>query len=243
MKKEDEISQLIDLLKQASQERDEAKSQLQILLNKLQRPSSIDLHPAASFLQPESPQLRQQAWGSSSITESENLSDNQNHHSHVSSPAVVDSFLDVASAASPELSNMNRADSGNILVAQQALMNASTPTINKNGDMNFYDKLTKKPLPEKGQLLEAVIGAGPLLETLFVAGSLPQWKNPPPLRPLLIPPMINASVNNTHFLQSCNGGLQSSVPSPMISYGSASFFEAKMPLIQHSAGSQHFLKC
>ncbi|GFP79702.1 hypothetical protein PHJA_000113700, partial [Phtheirospermum japonicum] len=35
------------------------------------------------------------------------------------------------------------------------------------------------PLPEKGKLLQAVIKAGPLLQTLLIAGGpLPQWRHP-----------------------------------------------------------------
>ncbi|KAK8961829.1 hypothetical protein KSP40_PGU017479 [Platanthera guangdongensis] len=52
-----------------------------------------------------------------------------------------------------------------------------------------FDRLGKKPLPLKGRLLEAVVDAGPILETLFVAGSLPRWRNPPPAMPFLVPPM------------------------------------------------------
>ncbi|KAL6624813.1 hypothetical protein ACP70R_032134 [Stipagrostis hirtigluma subsp. patula] len=37
----------------------------------------------------------------------------------------------------------------------------------------------KKPLPQKGRLLAAVMEAGPLLQNLLVAGQLPRWRNPP----------------------------------------------------------------
>ncbi|KAK8645678.1 hypothetical protein V6N13_119501 [Hibiscus sabdariffa] len=47
-----------------------------------------------------------------------------------------------------------------------------------------------KPLPEKGQLLQAVMKAGPLLQTLLLAGPLPQWRHPPPpLESFEIPPV------------------------------------------------------
>ncbi|KAJ8434299.1 hypothetical protein Cgig2_009274 [Carnegiea gigantea] len=39
-----------------------------------------------------------------------------------------------------------------------------------------------RPRPEKGKLLQSVMEAGPLLDTLLVAGSLPQWRDPPPMR-------------------------------------------------------------
>ncbi|XP_078429377.1 uncharacterized protein LOC144701441 [Wolffia australiana] len=54
--------------------------------------------------------------------------------------------------------------------------------------------LPKKDLPERGRLLQAVIEAGPLLETLLVAGSLPKWRNPPPLLPFQPPPNPNAEI-------------------------------------------------
>lgn len=47
-------------------------------------------------------------------------------------------------------------------------------------------------LPEKGELLQAVMKAGPLLHTLLLAGPLPEWRHPPP--PLVageIPPVVN----------------------------------------------------
>ncbi|KAG9139739.1 hypothetical protein Leryth_016677, partial [Lithospermum erythrorhizon] len=53
----------------------------------------------------------------------------------------------------------------------------------------------KKPLPENGKFLQAVMEAGPLLHTLLLAGPLPQWQHPPPqLNTLDIPPVtINSS--------------------------------------------------
>lgn len=40
--------------------------------------------------------------------------------------------------------------------------------------------LHDRPLPEKGELLQAVMKAGPLLQTLLLAGPLPLWRQPPP---------------------------------------------------------------
>ncbi|CAH9130030.1 unnamed protein product [Cuscuta epithymum] len=50
--------------------------------------------------------------------------------------------------------------------------------------------LPKLPLPEKGKFLKAVMEAGPLLQTLLVAGPLPEWQRPPPyqLKSIDIPP-------------------------------------------------------
>ncbi|WCJ41178.1 hypothetical protein M5689_022060 [Euphorbia peplus] len=56
--------------------------------------------------------------------------------------------------------------------------------------MDPIDSIVKgKRLPEKGKLLEAVTEAGPLLQTLLVAGPLPRWRNPPPLQTFKIPPV------------------------------------------------------
>ncbi|GMP68586.1 hypothetical protein CsSME_00028154 [Camellia sinensis var. sinensis] len=48
----------------------------------------------------------------------------------------------------------------------------------------------KKPLPENGKFLVAVMEAGPLLQTLLLAAPLPQWQHPPPqLNSTEIPPV------------------------------------------------------
>ncbi|XVE68770.1 hypothetical protein DITRI_Ditri09bG0096600 [Diplodiscus trichospermus] len=52
----------------------------------------------------------------------------------------------------------------------------------------------KRPLPEKGKLLQAVKDAGPLLQNLLLAGPLPQWQHPPPqLTSVDIPPVAISS--------------------------------------------------
>lgn len=38
----------------------------------------------------------------------------------------------------------------------------------------------RRPLPQQGRLVQAVMEAGPLLQNLLVAGPLPRWRNPPP---------------------------------------------------------------
>ncbi|KAI0498269.1 hypothetical protein KFK09_021510 [Dendrobium nobile] len=220
-RKEDNINQLIQLLKTANQERDEAKDQLQIVLKKLTQPNSAELFPSAPFLQPESPQFRQ-ALGSSSITESENLTDVHNNQSHVSSPTVVDSFVDAS--ISPDLSIVNFADSCNVFIPQcpqDEVMNV------------LFHRFAKKPLPEKGRLLKAVIDAGPILDTLFVAGSLPRWRNPPPLKPLLVPPLS---------IRSDDAGAHATTSTPMAYYGvNGALCKAKRPLMEHCGGSQQYL--
>ncbi|XP_028753315.1 uncharacterized protein LOC114712925 [Neltuma alba] len=68
-------------------------------------------------------------------------------------------------------------------------------------------KKRKKALPEKGKLLKAVIAAGPLLQTLLMAGGpLPQWQHPPPLlHSIDIPPFPSSSSScslTSYFLPS-----------------------------------------
>ncbi|XP_050250008.1 uncharacterized protein LOC126697164 [Quercus robur] len=72
----------------------------------------------------------------------------------------------------------------------------------------------KRPLPEKGKLLQAVIEAGPLLKNLLLAGPLPQWQHPPPqLNSIEIPPVAISSPTPRLLQQdSCinfNGGFNS----------------------------------
>lgn len=244
MKKEENINQLVQLLKAANQERDEAKNQLQIVLNKLTQPNSIELLPSAPFLQPESPQLRQ-ALGSSSISESENLTDAHNNQSHVSSPTVVDSLVDAS--ISPDLPIVNFADSCNVLMSQQHMMNVGAPPATTQDEVMkvLFDRFAKKPLPEKGRLLKAVIDAGPTLDTLFVAGSLPRWRNPPPLKPLLVPTLSirnDDALNTSNLLHSCSTGAQATTSTPMAYYGvNGALCKTKRPLMDHCAGSQQCL--
>ncbi|XP_008794793.1 uncharacterized protein LOC103710703 [Phoenix dactylifera] len=218
-KSEENINQLIQILKITTQERDEAREQLQVLLNKIAQPLTAELVPRLSCLQPESPQMWQARGGNSSVTESESLSDTPNQHSYGCSP--VESFFETVT--SPELTSLNGADSCNIGPPQQPLFleNSRSSSVAISHGTAKYDRgdaiidsiAAKKPLPEKGKLLETVLKIGPVLETLMVAGALPQWRNPPPLQPFQIPPVTvrarNArlpnragALNSDHLIQS-----------------------------------------
>ncbi|GJN36295.1 hypothetical protein PR202_gb25142 [Eleusine coracana subsp. coracana] len=48
---------------------------------------------------------------------------------------------------------------------------------------------SKRPLPQKGRLLAAVMESGPLLQNLLVAGQLPRWRNPPTVHASGVGPM------------------------------------------------------
>ena len=151
-KSEVSIKNLLNLVKIAYKERDEAREQLQKILlnNKKKLMVSNKNQPEIPTIlpqnEPESP-LFLPTKANSSITESNSLSETYNHQSHSSSP--VDSLLDVVSS--------------------------------------LVDNLLKgKLLPQKGKLLQSVMDAGQLLQTLRMVGPLP-WPNPPPLQTFKIP--------------------------------------------------------
>ncbi|CAI0451867.1 unnamed protein product [Linum tenue] len=170
----EEMTQLIDLLKLAYQERDDAKAQLQKLLHKI-IPSEMN-----PILQPDSP-IVVQGKANSSITESNSLSETYNpQYSHSSSP--VDSFFhDAAAVTSPEFSSINMAAAAAVSPVVAVKIDPIDAVI---------DELVKgKALPQQGRLLQTVMEAGPLLNTLLVAGPLPRWRNPPKLQTFKIPPV------------------------------------------------------
>lgn len=163
IKNKENVKNLLNLLQMAYKERDEAKNQLQNVLNKLMLSSS--------HFQAESPLVK----ANSSITESNSLSAetfNNNPQSQSHGSPVVDSFFDAVS--SPDLSSLNVGDSYNVDPSGLVIENI----------------VKGKKLPEKGRLLQTVMEAGPLLQTLLVAGPLPRWRNPPPLQPFKIPPVL-----------------------------------------------------
>ncbi|BFG34220.1 hypothetical protein CerSpe_204940 [Prunus speciosa] len=197
-KSEENVNNLLNLLKVAYKERDDARAQLHKLLNKIMPSNPIEA-PINMFphVQPESP-LVIPTKANSSITESNSLSETYNHQS-----SPVESLFDAVS--SPEFSNINMADSGNIAFVkqqqqQQPLVQefndsmssgvASSGMTKTDPASAVIDNFVRgKTLPQKGKLLQAVMEAGPLLQTLLVAGPLPRWRNPPPLQSFKIPPV------------------------------------------------------
>lgn len=64
------------------------------------------------------------------------------------------------------------------------------------------DNLSRgKSFPQQGKFLQAVLEAGPLLQTLFVSGPLPRWQNPPQLQPFEIPTASNKGHDTEIFAQ------------------------------------------
>ncbi|XP_077216658.1 uncharacterized protein LOC143851197 [Tasmannia lanceolata] len=222
---EESTKHLLQLLKVAFQERNEARDQLQRLLNKIAQSSTTQLYHCLPSLQPENPAIITATKGNSSISESDSLSETYNHHSYVSS-SPVDSFFDGVS--SPDFSNINMAGAGNIGMTQN------------DPNSTIIDRLAMlKSLPEKGKLLQAVMGAGPILQTLLIAGPLPRWQKPPPIMPQIPPVYIKGHDNATltpSLVANPNFALQSSLSPcvtkrPMLSSGADNDFLHNISLI------------
>lgn len=224
VKNKEKVKSLLLLLQAAYEERDEARDQLQKLMNKIMPTTATEL-PALRHFQPESP-LNIPTKANSSITESNSLYETYNHHSYGSSPA--DSFFDGVS--SPDFSTANMADSSKISFVNQPFVpeynNAPQPPLATGLDTPktekpdpfsaVIDNLAKgRALPQKGKLLQAVTEAGPLLQTLLVAGPLPQWRNPPPLQAFKIPPLLVNGCNTKNIDQNPSSKASSSSQKPL----------------------------
>ncbi|CAI9287961.1 unnamed protein product [Lactuca saligna] len=181
------MKQVLQLLKIAYQERDEAKDQLQKLIIKIMptndqqifnptNPSIPNCFMNEQIQHHQGP-LMIPAKANSSITESNSLSDAYNHSS-----SPVDSFFDPI--RSPEFSNIN--------VETPFVQDYNVPKVDQ-ATLMMEGMIRGKSLPQKGNLLQTVLEAGPLLQTLLVAGPLPRWRNPPPLQAFHIPPMMASS--------------------------------------------------
>ncbi|XLS83853.1 hypothetical protein HN51_034019 [Arachis hypogaea] len=181
--------ELLNMLNMAYQERDEAKFQLQKLIN--------------NFMPFDA---NNNNYSYSSITESKSVS-----HDSLDSP-----FFDTVS--SPEFSNINNVvvDSSNNNnmghYLYQNMVQVQDMNFSKHDPAaEIIDFLAKgRVLPQKGKLLEAVQESGPLLHTLLLAGPLPNWRNPPPLHQINVPHLtINEdySVNSNSFVEHGNSSL------------------------------------
>ncbi|KAL8525603.1 hypothetical protein ACS0TY_015012 [Phlomoides rotata] len=83
---------------------------------------------------------------------------------------------------------INRTDSSSNSLSET--YNYGSPPVDSDEGSLIIESLVKgRVLPQKGTFLKAVIEAGPLLQTLLVAGPLPRWRNPPQLQPFQIPPV------------------------------------------------------
>lgn len=77
---------------------------------------------------------------------------------------------------------------GSTTAAAVIMNNENAPDATCADDTAELEMVLARRLPEKGHLVEAVVSAGPLLQTLLLAGPLPRWRHPPPPAPADIPP-------------------------------------------------------
>lgn len=92
----------------------------------------------------------------------------------------------------------------------------------------------KKPLPQRGRLLQSVMEAGPLLQNLLVAGLLPRWRNPPPVALDTLPVGVRAG-GAVYPGASLSPGITSSAA--VIGYGGGANACGKRPMAAAAAAS------
>ncbi|KAF8010690.1 hypothetical protein BT93_J1367 [Corymbia citriodora subsp. variegata] len=179
-KNKENLKHLLCLLKTAYQERDEARNQLQKLLRNITpSPCPSGLH--WSFLVP----LRANPATGRTHHASESNGYHLQHRSSASHfPLGMTPPSDFLNADMSGSSN----DPCNVSCTPGFLNSGGADTVNRASDV-IDDLVVGKALPEKGKFLQAVMKAGPLLQTLIWSGTLPRWRNPPPLKPFSIPPV------------------------------------------------------
>ncbi|KAJ1270042.1 hypothetical protein BS78_06G024100 [Paspalum vaginatum] len=124
-----------------------------------------------------------------------------------------------------------------------AVTNENTAPASGADDTAELEMALARRLPEKGRLVEAVVSAGPLLQTLLLAGPLPRWRHPPPPAPAdIIPPFnpglqqkadaasnsfssASASAGSSSPESNCSGG----PPPPTVAHAPPSFHMSMSP--------------
>ncbi|KAL5581077.1 hypothetical protein UlMin_013519 [Ulmus minor] len=257
-KSHESIKNLHNLVKIAYKERDEAREQLQkILLNKKKLMVSNKNQPKIPTILP---QIRPEIPTSLPQNQPESpLFLPTKENSSTESNSLSDSLLDAGS--SPEFSNINMADSNNLEFLNQQFVqdyNVLPSNLNKidHGFVLIDNLLKGKPLPQKGKLLQYVMDAGPLLQTLLVAGPLPRWQNPPPLQTFKIPPVSikgceASSVHKRKPLESSLDSSQTCSDASILNFGAApstsccnnnlSFFDTSLSFDQTPAAKRRRL--
>ncbi|CAL0329124.1 unnamed protein product [Lupinus luteus] len=171
--------ELFDSLMLAYRERDEARAELQKLINKTMPSITNHLQNIFGGVQHENHAMFPIAKANSSITESNTLS----HGS-----PTVDSFFETVS--SPEFSNITNNNLSYSYLSQNLVQGFNNSSACHDAENAIIDSISKvRPLPQKGKLVQAVIDAGPLLQNVLLAGPIPTWTNPPPLQHIKIPPL------------------------------------------------------
>ncbi|KAK4760398.1 hypothetical protein SAY87_005291 [Trapa incisa] len=203
------IRNLLELLKTAYRERDEAREQIYWLLEKLSPPISAfkELEPGPSHPL-VSPELDNYLATATTIKAISSLTESNGSHSPLES-FVVDAVTSPPDSSSFTFVNQQRFNGAGSIVGRRRVDTFS--------GIDILDDLARgKVLPQKGKLLQAVTEAGPLLQTLLVAGPLPQWRNPPPLQPInapLLPPHVVSTIKGFDS-DAGSSGHQQHVPSP-----------------------------
>lgn len=181
--------ELHNQLKIAYQERDKARDQLQKLTNKF---CPIDFHQENPFM------------FHSSNSESSTLS--------YGSPSSVDSFFDSASSSSM-FSNTSMGYLNQNFSYLMVPIEEQVRDVRRDHDRGseVIDSIAKeRVLPQKGKLLQAVVDAGPLLQTILFEGTLPSWRNPPYLKDIDNVTLSSSLLNfaDNHLLGSSNNSFK-----------------------------------
>ncbi|KAK7341729.1 hypothetical protein VNO80_24666 [Phaseolus coccineus] len=181
-------TELFNLLKMAYQERDEARSHLVKLKSQLISSSSNNLQNVFD--------IQNRFTFPSAIRACSSITKSDNSPSH-GSPQME--FLFDSSTEFSNINAVNTMDKMNNL--HQNLIqdfNFSAPSVSMIPSVKpmcdpaaaVIDRLAyERGLPQMGHLLQAVKDAGPLLNTLLLAGQLPTWVNPPPIEEIKVPPV------------------------------------------------------
>lgn len=134
--------------------------------------------------------------------------------------APVDPFFDTIT--SPDFSNNNLADSSHTRLVSNTFVQEYKGSISAGlvppavakihpADAVIENFVKGKVLPQKGKLLQALMKARPLFQTLLLAGPLPQWRNSPPLQPFNIVPV---SMSNQNTIANASSLAQKPLASP-----------------------------
>ncbi|KAB2630721.1 pentatricopeptide repeat-containing protein [Pyrus ussuriensis x Pyrus communis] len=223
-KNEEIMKQLFQLWQITCQERDEARTQLQKLVNKLV-PSSIP-DDQTSILSPqlniENPIL-QKTLDPPMLKESDsNFVPSQSYNFHAFGSYPTNSNLG-SSISFPGLQpNPNFPDSNNLGFTKNVVPLGSKIDL---GSVLIDNIARVRPLPKKGRLMQAVMETGPLLQTLLVA-PLPKWRNPPPLPSFKNPPALVNGGDHCASLVDQKEEFDSFLAARISSSGSASFLES-----------------
>ncbi|KAM3736832.1 hypothetical protein ACB098_09G011000 [Castanea mollissima] len=182
-KDKQKIQQLYQLLDIAFRERNEARDQLQRLQNKLLPTIQDETNPSLLQVLSDQSSIPTKITGTNPMAiESDSNFKARSYNSHDSISTPVNHLL--GSVFYPDFTYPSTADSRNH--KQPFVQDSSENAIFDRASVMIDSLVRGKPLPQKGKLLQTVLEAGPLLQTILLP-PLPQWRNPPPLPDLQVP--------------------------------------------------------